>query len=224
MRPCSGAPLLIVVGGLPATGKTTVAAELARRTGFAFLRVDTIEHAILRSTALGRPLGPVGYVVAREVAAGVLRAGVSVIAECVNPLAVTRDAWRATGIEAGARVPETEIVCSDPAEHRRRAETRDPGVPGSSRPPGRRSWPASTNRGAATGSSWTPPGGRSAKRFRSSPRLSPIRRREAVIHDAIQPFHGNSRLSGVPRAFPRPHRGIRMPVHFGSKFFRGSGT
>ncbi|WIX90953.1 AAA family ATPase [Amycolatopsis sp. DG1A-15b] len=123
-------PLLIVVGGLPATGKTTVAAELARRTGFAFLRVDTIEQAILRSTALGRPLGPVGYVVAREVAADLLRTGVSVIAECVNPLAVTRDAWRATGTEAGARVLETEIVCSDPAEHRRRAETRDTGIPG----------------------------------------------------------------------------------------------
>ncbi|MEU4526272.1 AAA family ATPase [Amycolatopsis sp. NPDC024027] len=123
-------PLLIVVGGLPATGKTTVAAELARRTGFAFLRVDTIEQAILRSTALGRPLGAVGYVVAREVAADLLRTGVSVIAECVNPLAVTRDAWRATGTGAGARVLETEIVCSDPAEHRRRAETRDTGIPG----------------------------------------------------------------------------------------------
>ncbi|MDQ7808995.1 AAA family ATPase [Amycolatopsis sp. A133] len=123
-------PLLIVVGGLPATGKTTVAAELARRTGFAFLRVDTIEQAILRSTELGRPLGPAGYVVAREVAADVLRTGVSVIAECVNPLAVTRDAWRATGTDAGARVLETEIVCSDPVEHRRRAETRDSGIPG----------------------------------------------------------------------------------------------
>lgn len=123
-------PLLIVVGGLPATGKTTVAVELARRTGFAFLRVDTIEQAILRSTALGRPLGPVGYVVAREVATDLLRTGVSVIAECVNPLAVTRDAWRATGSESGARVLETEIVCSDPAEHRRRAETRETGIPG----------------------------------------------------------------------------------------------
>ncbi|EOD63002.1 AAA family ATPase [Amycolatopsis vancoresmycina] len=123
-------PLLIVLGGLPATGKTTVATDLARRTGFAFLRVDTIEQAILRTGPLGPPLGPVGYVVAREVAADVLGTGVSVIAECVNPLSVTRDAWRATGLGAGARVLEVEIVCSDPAEHRRRAETRDPGVPG----------------------------------------------------------------------------------------------
>ncbi|WP_410674077.1 AAA family ATPase [Amycolatopsis sp. cmx-4-68] len=123
-------PLLIVVGGLPATGKSTVAAELARRTGWAFLRVDTIEQAIVGATPLTQPLGPVGYVVAREVAADLLRTGVSVVAECVNPLAVTRDAWRATGLGCGARVLEAEIVCSDAAEHRRRAETRDVGVPG----------------------------------------------------------------------------------------------
>lgn len=123
-------PLLIVVGGLPATGKTTIAAELARRTGFSFLRIDTIEQAVVRSTALAQPLGPVGYVVAREVAADLLRTGVSVIAECVNPLAVTRDAWRDTALGHGARVLEAEIVCSDPAEHRRRAETRDTGIPG----------------------------------------------------------------------------------------------
>ncbi|MEA5365028.1 AAA family ATPase [Amycolatopsis sp., V23-08] len=123
-------PLLIVVGGLPASGKTTVATELARRTGFSYLRVDTIEQAIVRSTPLTNPVGPVGYVVAYDVAADLLRTGVSVIAECVNSLAVTRDAWRDTGTACGARVLETEIVCSDPAEHRRRAETRDTGIPG----------------------------------------------------------------------------------------------
>ncbi len=131
--PCDHAPvppLLIVVGGLPATGKTTVAAEAARRTGFSYLRVDTIEQAIVRTTPLAQPLGPVGYVVAQEVAADLLRTGVSVIAECVNPLAVTRDAWRDTGRGRGAHVLEAEIVCSDPAEHRRRAETRDTGIPG----------------------------------------------------------------------------------------------
>ncbi|WP_328615887.1 AAA family ATPase [Amycolatopsis sp. NBC_00355] len=123
-------PVLIVVGGLPASGKTTVATELARRTGFSYLRVDTIEQAIVRSTPLSNPLGPVGYVVAYDVAADLLRTGVSVIAECVNSLEITRDAWRDTGTAHGARVLETEIVCSDPVEHRRRAETRDTGIPG----------------------------------------------------------------------------------------------
>lgn len=45
----AGTPILIVVGGLPATGKSTVASALVRRTGFAFVRVDRIEQAIIGS-------------------------------------------------------------------------------------------------------------------------------------------------------------------------------
>jgi predicted kinase len=120
---------LIVVGGLPATGKTAVAGALARRTGFAYLRIDTIEQAIVRATDLRQPLGPVGYAVGYELAAEQLRHGASVVAECVNPLRITRDSWRATGAGAGAAVLEVELVCSDRAEHRRRAETRRLDIP-----------------------------------------------------------------------------------------------
>jgi dephospho-CoA kinase len=42
----TGAPILIVVGGLPATGKSTVASALVRRTGFAFVRVDRFGRAV----------------------------------------------------------------------------------------------------------------------------------------------------------------------------------
>jgi len=65
----AGTPILIIVGGLPATGKSTVASALVRQTGFAYVRVDRIEQAIIASAALRRPLGPVGYTVAYEVAA-----------------------------------------------------------------------------------------------------------------------------------------------------------
>jgi len=46
--------------------------------------------------------------------------GVDVVAECVNPLKLTRDAWRAIG----PRVLEIELVCSEPGEHRARVEGR----------------------------------------------------------------------------------------------------
>ena len=92
--PAAGAPVLIVVGGLPATGKSTVASALARQAGFTFVRVDRIEQAIIDSAGPGQPLrqplGPVGYTVAYGVAAEQLAHGVSVVAECVNPLGVTR--------------------------------------------------------------------------------------------------------------------------------------
>jgi hypothetical protein len=46
-----------------------MAGALIRQTGFAYLRVDRIEQAIIGSAALRPPLGPVGYTVAYEVAA-----------------------------------------------------------------------------------------------------------------------------------------------------------
>ncbi|MQA64007.1 MAG: adenylyl-sulfate kinase [Actinophytocola sp.] len=123
-------PVLIIVGGLPATGKSAVAGTLALELGLAFVRIDGIEQAIIRSSCLRQPLGAVGYVVGYAIAAEQLRHGVSVVAECVNPLAVTRDAWRAVGQERGAQVLEVELVCSDEAEHRRRAESRRTDIPG----------------------------------------------------------------------------------------------
>ena len=76
----AAAPILIVVGGLQATGKSTVASTLVRQTGFAYVRVDRIEQAIIGSAELRPPLGPVGYAVAYEVAAEQIRHGVSVVA------------------------------------------------------------------------------------------------------------------------------------------------
>ena len=125
-----GAPVLVVVGGLPATGKSTVASALARQAGFTFVRVDRIEQAIIDSAGLRQPLGPVGYTVAYGVAAEQLGHGVSVVAECVNPLGVTRDAWRDIAVGHGARLVEVELVCTDQAAHRERARTREVDIAG----------------------------------------------------------------------------------------------
>jgi predicted kinase len=122
--------MLIIVGGLPAAGKTTLSRALARRIGAAHVRIDTIEQAIVRYGAAAQPVGPVGYAVGYAVAADVLAAGLSVIADSVNPLPVTRDAWRAVAQAAGTDAVEIEVVCSDPTEHRRRATGRAADIPG----------------------------------------------------------------------------------------------
>ncbi|MFI7127484.1 AAA family ATPase [Nonomuraea sp. NPDC050153] len=122
--------MLIVIGGLPATGKTTLARLLAARLGAVHVRIDTIEQAIVRSGLARQPLGPAGYVVGYALAGEHLRQGLTVIAESVNPLAVTRDAWREVGVEAGVPVAEVEVVCSDPAEHRHRVASRSVDIPG----------------------------------------------------------------------------------------------
>ena len=134
--------MLVIICGLPATGKTTLARALARETGAIHLRVDTIEQAIVRSGLAAQPLGPAGYVVAYALAEEHLREGLTVIAESVNPLAVTRDAWRDVAARAGVPAVEAEIVCSDAAEHRHRAEHRTVDIPDLALP----SWDAIVSR------------------------------------------------------------------------------
>jgi hypothetical protein len=73
--------VLVVMGGLPGPGKTTLARLLAARIGAVHLRVDTIEQAIVRSGVAGRPVGPVGYAVGYALAEDHLRQGLTVIAE-----------------------------------------------------------------------------------------------------------------------------------------------
>ena len=126
------APLLIVLGGLPATGKSTVAAELVRERGaYAYLRVDTIEQALRNSGEIG-PAGVQnsGYLVAYAIAADLLAAGNDVLVECVNPIEITRSAWRRVADAQYARLLEVELFCSDPETHRGRVQTRVVDVPG----------------------------------------------------------------------------------------------
>jgi predicted kinase len=126
--------VLVVVGGLPATGKSTIATVVARRTKAPYLRVDRIEQTIVAWSALTHPLGPVGYAVAYELAREQLRLGLDVIAECVNPIALTRDAWLDIAAGSGAAIVEVEVICSDEVEHRRRVATRTTDVEGLLKP------------------------------------------------------------------------------------------
>lgn len=130
--------MLIAIGGLPANGKTTIARALATQSHAVYVRIDTIE------TAIGRAEGrfqqgngwelPPGYAVGYDVAADQLSIGLDVVAESVNPLRVSRDAWREAGRRVGARVVEVEVVCSDLEEHRRRAEGREIDIAGLTKP------------------------------------------------------------------------------------------
>jgi predicted kinase len=126
--------MLIIFGGLPGSGKTTIARALARRLGAVHVRVDTIEQTVRDSGMLKSEVGPAGYMVAYAVAEDNLTLGNRVVADSVNCLTITREAWLAVAARAGVRAVEIEIVCSDKAEHRRRAETRASDVPGLVKP------------------------------------------------------------------------------------------
>ncbi len=119
--------LLIIFGGLPAAGKSTIARELARQLGAVHVRIDSIEQALRDA---GQTVEDAGYRAAYAIAEDNLRLGHDVIADCVNPWPLTRAAWRAVADRAGAPSLEVEIICSDRVEHRRRVETRTTDVPG----------------------------------------------------------------------------------------------
>lgn len=123
-------PMLIILGGLPGVGKTTIAVALARLIGAQHLRIDSIEQAIRASGVVSRALNDAGYRVAYAVAEDNLRIGRTVIADSVNPLHLTREAWLSVANRAGVRAIEIEVKCSDVNEHRRRVETRTTDVPG----------------------------------------------------------------------------------------------
>jgi predicted kinase len=121
---------LIVLAGLPGTGKSSIARELARRTGAVWLRVDSMDQAIWASGTAPPDLRDWTYRAAQAVATDNLDLGRDVIADCVNDCREARDGWGESGRSAGAQVVWIEIVCGDPNEHRRRVETRAPDIAG----------------------------------------------------------------------------------------------
>jgi predicted kinase len=121
--------MLLIFGGLPGAGKTAIARELARQIGAMYLRIDSIEQ-VIRDGNPERPVNEAGYRIAYAIADDNLRLGRTVIADSVNPLQITRDAWRDVGRRAGVSTAEIEVICSDQEEHRRRVERREADIPG----------------------------------------------------------------------------------------------
>ncbi|KAB0572561.1 AAA family ATPase [Brucella pituitosa] len=115
--------MFIVFAGLPGVGKSTIAHKLAGILPAFYLRIDTIENAIVAADVLSQP-GTAGYLTAYRLAADNLAIGHTVIADSVNPLKITRDAYGSVAISAKVPLTEVEIICSDLAEHKRRVETR----------------------------------------------------------------------------------------------------
>ena len=122
--------MLVSFSGLPATGKTTLARAVAVRLPAVHLRIDTIEQASVDAGADAHPVGPIGYYVARALAADHLRQGLAVVADCVNPLPVTRDMWRDVAQRAGVTLVEVEVLCSDRRLHQQRVRDRRSDIPG----------------------------------------------------------------------------------------------
>ncbi len=124
------APKLIVLAGLPGVGKSSIARVLAARLEATWLRVDRIEAALLRAgLAPSFETGLAAYLAANDLASEHLQLGRTVIVDAVNGVEPAREMWRALALRWAVPLRVVEITCSDPAEHRRRVESRAPGTP-----------------------------------------------------------------------------------------------
>ena len=108
--------MLVVVSGLPGSGKSALSDGIGLARGVPVLSVDPIESAILRA---GIPrsfeTGLAAYTVAEACAGAFLAAGLDVVIDAVSSVEPAREMWR--GLAARHGTPLRVIVCSlDPAE------------------------------------------------------------------------------------------------------------
>jgi predicted kinase len=117
--------VLVVISGLPGTGKSTVGAAVAKRTCAVWLSVDEVEDALL---GVGLPsdwtTGVAAYEAVAAAAAENLRLGHVVIVDAVNDSEPARDTWRRAA--EAASVPLVFVLLTPPpeGEHRRRLQGR----------------------------------------------------------------------------------------------------
>lgn len=126
---------LIVMTGLPGTGKSVLAEALGRAVGIPVFSKDWLEATLLRGgyPAQGAdlaPLGRVGYELLTTLAERQLAIGQSAILDSVASTASIRSAWQTLAIAYNARWRVIECVCSDAAIHRARIAQRQRGIPG----------------------------------------------------------------------------------------------
>ena len=127
--------MLIVMAGLPASGKSALAETLARALRCAVLSVDPIEAALWRAgIARTEPTGLAAYVVAEDLAREQLLLGHDVIIDAVNDAAEARQQWRSLASTAEVPIAFLEVHCSDPVVHEQRLRSRRREIPGFSEP------------------------------------------------------------------------------------------
>ncbi len=122
--------------GLQGTGKSTIAGQLARQLPAPVLPVDPVEVA-LWAAGIDRdqPTGLAAFVVVGALASTMLKLGQTVVVDAVNDAEMAREQWRDLAARHEVPLRFVEVVCSDPALHRQRLESRrDNEVAGAAEP------------------------------------------------------------------------------------------
>jgi Predicted kinase len=121
-------PVLFILSGLPASGKSTLAKLVAKEYNAVYLRIDTVEQGLRDLCNLD--VQGEGYRLSYRIASDNLNLGRNVVADSCNPINLTRREWEEVAIQSGSWFINIQVVCSDIEEHKRRVETRDAEING----------------------------------------------------------------------------------------------
>jgi predicted kinase len=106
--------MLIVLGGLPGTGKSTLALDLGQALNCAVLGVDQAEAAMWRAgVSKSGPTHHAAYLVVGALAAEQLTLGHHVIVDAVNGPEMARAQWRDLAAQTNADLRFIVVECSD---------------------------------------------------------------------------------------------------------------
>ena len=144
-------PTLILLSGLPGSGKTVLAEGLSRALSISIFATDTLEAAMWRAGLEKAETSAAAYEVARALADEHLRLRHSVIVDAVNPAEAPRAAWRNLTAKHRASLKIIECVCSDETIQRQRIESRVGSIAGT-----QLTWPRFLQRRAEY-EAWTDP-------------------------------------------------------------------
>ena len=125
---------IIVLSGLPGSGKSTLSGGISRSLSIPVFSVDPIEAAMWRSGLAKAETGIAAYEIAAALADEHLRLGHSVIIDAVNPVEAPRAAWRSLAVKHRTELKVIECVCVDEAVHRQRVEARVRAIDGMPEP------------------------------------------------------------------------------------------
>lgn len=117
--------ILIVVSGLPGSGKTTLSEKLARQYSFSLISLDLLK-AMLLETGLVKDFndGRQVWTLALKLAEQQLELGGSVIVDAVNAEEAAKDSWRQLARSQRVELKIIECFNSDEIQHRERVARR----------------------------------------------------------------------------------------------------
>lgn len=122
-------PTLLVLSGMPGTGKSALAARIAKHVRLPIFSVDPIESAILDSgIARSFETGLAAYQAAIALADAQLQLGQGAIVDAVNGVSWAKRQWRQLAKRRGAKLRIIECVCSNERLHRSRLARRRRGL------------------------------------------------------------------------------------------------